>query len=87
VVAQRGGEVDRPGPAEHADDQVAQGRHDVWAGAGADLGAVLGEGGVAEVVYRLESLRRLRLWVVNKQGSSRWWGGRACSAWSPRWNG
>jgi hypothetical protein len=87
VAAQRGGEVDRPRPTELADDQVAQGRHDVWGGAGADLGAVLGEGGVAEVVQRLESLRRLRLWVVNKQGSSRWWGGRACSAWSPRWNG
>ena len=29
VVAQGGGEVDRPGPAQHADDQVAQ--EDVWA--------------------------------------------------------
>jgi hypothetical protein len=54
---------------------------------GASLGGVLGEGDVADVVQRLESLRRLRLWVVNEQGSSRWWGGRACSAWSPRWNG
>jgi hypothetical protein len=54
VVAQRGGEVDRPGPAEHADDQVAQGRHDVGAGTGADLGGVLGEGNVAEVVQRLD---------------------------------
>jgi hypothetical protein len=54
VVAQRGGEVDRPGPAEHADDQVAQAGHDLGAGAGGDLGAVLGEGGVAEVVQRLD---------------------------------
>jgi hypothetical protein len=46
VVAQRGGEADRPRPAaaEHADDQVAQARQHAWAGAGADLGAVLGEG-------------------------------------------
>src|SRR6266487_3180143 len=49
-----GGDVDRPRPTELADDQVAQGRHDVWGGAGADLGGVLGEGGVAEVVQRLE---------------------------------
>ena len=27
-----------------------------------------------------ELLCRLRLWVVNRRGSSRWWGGRACSA-------
>jgi hypothetical protein len=87
VAAQRDGEVDRPRPTEHPDDQVAQGRHDVGTGAGAELGGVLGEGSVADVVQRLESLRRLRLWVVSKQGSSRWWGGRACSAWSPRWNG
>src|SRR5215211_3406306 len=54
VAAQRGGDVDRPRPTELADDQVAQGRHDVWGGAGADLGAVLGEGGVADVVQRLD---------------------------------
>jgi hypothetical protein len=30
VAAQRGGDVDRPCPTELADDQVAQGRHDVW---------------------------------------------------------
>jgi hypothetical protein len=54
VAAQRGGDVDRPRPAEHPDDPVAQGRHDVGSGAGADLGAVLGEGGVADVVQRLD---------------------------------
>jgi hypothetical protein len=88
VIAQRGGEVDRLSPAEHADDQAAQAGHDLQGGTGADLGGVLGKGHVPDPVQAvLESLRRLRLWVVNKWGSSRWWGGRACSAWSPRWNG
>jgi hypothetical protein len=41
VVAQRGGKVDRPGSAEHADGEVAQARHDLRGGTGADLGAVL----------------------------------------------
>jgi hypothetical protein len=54
VAAQRGGEVDRPRPAQHPDDQVAQGRHDVGTGAGAELGGVLGEGSVADVVQRLD---------------------------------
>jgi hypothetical protein len=72
---------------EDANGEVAQTGHGAGGGAGADLGGVLGEGDIADVVQRLESLRRLRLWVVNEQGSSRWWGGRACSAWSPRWNG
>jgi hypothetical protein len=49
MVAKRGGEVDWPGPAERADGQVAQGRHDVWAGAGPDLGGVLGERHVPDV--------------------------------------
>jgi hypothetical protein len=34
VVAQRGGEVDRPGPAERADGQVAQAGYDLRAGPG-----------------------------------------------------
>jgi hypothetical protein len=50
VVSEGGGEVDRPGAAQRTDGQVAQAGHDVWAGAGAHLGAVLGESGVAEVV-------------------------------------
>ena len=50
MVSEGGGEVDRPGPAQHPDGEVAQAGHDVGAGAGADLGAVLGEGGVAGVV-------------------------------------
>jgi hypothetical protein len=50
VVAQGGGEVDRSGVAQRADGEVARAGHGVWAGAGAQLGAVLGEGGVAEVV-------------------------------------
>jgi hypothetical protein len=34
VVAEGSGEVDRPGAAEHADRQVVQARHRVWAGTG-----------------------------------------------------
>ena len=44
VLSEGSGEVDRPGAAEHADDGVAQAGHDVGAGAGANLGGVLGEG-------------------------------------------
>jgi hypothetical protein len=54
VVAERGGQVDRPRPAQHPDGEVAQAGHRIWAGADPDLGAVLGEGDVAEVVHRLD---------------------------------
>jgi hypothetical protein len=54
-MTQGGGEVDRPGGAQHPDDQVAQGRHDAGAGAGVDLAGVLGEGDIAEVVQRLDA--------------------------------
>ena len=49
-MAERGSEVDWPGAAERADDQVAQAGHDLWAGPGPDLGGVLGEGHIADVV-------------------------------------
>jgi hypothetical protein len=49
VVTERRGEVDGPGAAEHADDQVAQASH-VCGRAGPNLGSVLGEGDVADVV-------------------------------------
>ena len=52
MAARRGGDVDQTRPAQHADDQVAQG--DIGSGAGAKLGGVLGERGVAEVVQRLD---------------------------------
>jgi hypothetical protein len=48
--AQGGGEVDRPRSAEHPDREVAQGRHDLRGGAGAELAGILGEGDVADVV-------------------------------------
>jgi CheY-like chemotaxis protein len=38
------------GPAQHADGQVAQGRHDLRGGPGAELGGDLGEGDVPHVV-------------------------------------
>src|SRR6266571_4700763 len=82
-----GGDVGDTGEAQGADGEVAQGRHDPGRGPGPSPGRVLGEDHVADVVQRLDPLCRLRLWVGNnKRGSSRWWGGRACSAWSPRWN-
>ena len=49
-MAQRGGKADRPGPAERADHQVAQAGHDLRAGPGPDLGAVLGKGHIPHIV-------------------------------------
>jgi hypothetical protein len=60
VVAQRGGEVDGPGPAEHLDHQVAQAGDDVGVGTGTDLGGVLGEGGIPEVRALLHTIGRYR---------------------------
>jgi hypothetical protein len=57
VVAQGGGEVDRPRPAEHADGQIAQAGHDLRAGAGADAGGVLAEGHIAYLRHRDRRLR------------------------------
>jgi hypothetical protein len=54
VVTEGSSEVDRPGAAEHTNDEVAQGRHDVRAAAAADLGGVLGIGDIADVVQRLD---------------------------------
>jgi hypothetical protein len=50
VVAEGGGQVDRPGAAERADGEVTQAGHDLRAGPGAQLGGVLGEGHVTDVV-------------------------------------
>jgi hypothetical protein len=54
VVTQRGGEVARPGAAEYADSQVAQGRHDLGRRPGPELGGVFCEGGIADVMQRLD---------------------------------
>jgi hypothetical protein len=70
VVAQRGGEVERPGAVQHADGQVAQGRHDLRGGSGAHLGGVLGKGGVADVVQRLD--RPVPAEVVGQPGGLAW---------------
>src|SRR5215207_3849509 len=70
VVSQRGGDVGPPGQAQCTDGEIAQAGHGAGPGAGADLGGVLGKGHLADPVQGvLESLRRLRLWVVNKRGS------------------
>jgi len=68
VIPEPGGEVDRPGAAQHADDQVAQGRHDLGRGPGAHPGGVFCERGVAEVVQGLDLSSRLRLWDVTVEG-------------------
>src|SRR5215216_3644226 len=55
VAAQRGGDVAVPAGAQDADGEVAQASHDPGSVAGTDLGSVLGEGGVADVVQRLDA--------------------------------
>ena len=47
MVAQGVGEVHRPGTTEHTDGEVAEGRHDLRAVAGAELAAVFVVGDVA----------------------------------------
>jgi hypothetical protein len=54
VAAQRGGNVAVPVPPQDADGEVAQAGHGPEGGAGADLGGVLGEGDIADVVQRLD---------------------------------
>jgi hypothetical protein len=55
VAAQRGGGVAVAVQAQDGNGEVAQAGHGAWGGAGADLAGVLGEGGVAEVVQRLDA--------------------------------
>jgi hypothetical protein len=55
VVAQRGSDVAAAVETQDADGQVAQAGHGPGGGAGADLAGVLGEGGVADVVQRLDA--------------------------------
>jgi hypothetical protein len=55
VAAQGGGDVAVTVGAQDADGEVAQTGHGSWCGAGAELGGVLGEGGVADVVQRLDA--------------------------------
>jgi len=55
VAAQRSGDVAVAVGAQDADGEVAQAGHGAGGGAGTDLGDVLGEGGVAEVVQRLDA--------------------------------
>jgi hypothetical protein len=50
VVTEGGGEVDWPRRAEQTDGEVAQAGHVTGARAGPDVGAVLGEGDIADVV-------------------------------------
>jgi hypothetical protein len=55
VAAQRGGDVVVTMPPEGGDGEVAQAGHGAGRGAAAELGGVLGEGGVADVVQRLDA--------------------------------
>jgi hypothetical protein len=55
VAAQRGGDIAVAAQAQDADGGVAQAGHGPWGVAGAELRRVLGEGGVADVVQRLDA--------------------------------
>jgi hypothetical protein len=54
-VAQRGGDVAMAVGVQVADGEVAEAGHGPGGGASADLGGVLSEGGVADVVQRLDA--------------------------------
>jgi hypothetical protein len=71
VEPECGGEVDRPGAAKGADDQVAQAHHDVRAGPGAHLGGVLAEGHVPDVVQPVLD-RPVAAEVVGEPGGAGW---------------
>jgi hypothetical protein len=53
-MAQGGSDVAVAVGAQDADGEVAQTGHGAWCSAGADLGGVLGEGDIAEVMHRLD---------------------------------
>ena len=55
VAAQRSGEVAVAAAAQDADGEVAQAGHGPGGIAGAGLGGVFGEGGVADVMQRLDA--------------------------------
>src|SRR6266487_5814827 len=55
VAAQRLGDVAVAAGAQDADGEVAQAGHGPGCVAGADLGGVLGEGDIADVVQRLDA--------------------------------
>jgi hypothetical protein len=55
VAAQGGGDVASAVEAQDRDGEVAQAGHGPGGGVGADLGGVLGVGGVADVVQRLDA--------------------------------
>jgi hypothetical protein len=55
VAAQRGGDGAVPVPPDDTDGEDAQAGHGPGGGGGAHLGGVLGEGGVAAVVQRLDA--------------------------------
>jgi hypothetical protein len=74
VVAERGGEVDRPNVAEHAGGEVAQGCHDLRRGPGAELGGVFCEGTSHTWCSRFSIAQRPS--ATSQSACSRW----VCSA-------